>query len=155
MKFSEIDRKIIKEMSQDLPLSKSPYQTIAEKIGINEEELLVRIDGLKKAGIIRRMAAYLYHIPAGYHFNAMVVCKVSPEDVERCGKEMSEFGGVTHCYERQVNSNWMYNLFAMIHGRKKEDCENLAREMAEKTGIKEFRLLYTKKELKKMSPKYG
>ncbi|MBU1262097.1 Lrp/AsnC family transcriptional regulator [bacterium] len=154
MKFSETDRKIIKEMSGDIALSKSPYQTIAKKIGIMEEELLAKIDGLKKTGIIRRVCAILYHVPAGYPFNALVVWKVGPEDVERCGKEMSEFQGVTHCYERQVNSTWGYNFFTMIHGRKKEDCEDLARKMAEKTGIKEFRLLYTKRELKKRSPRY-
>ncbi len=154
MKFDKIDKEIIKEISGDLPLLKSPYQTVAEKISISEEELLARINDYKREGIIRRVAAYLYHIPAGFSFNALVVWRVEPQDVERIGKEMSNFPEVTHCYERQVNSTWQYNLFTMIHGRKKKDCEDLVRKMAEKTGIKEFRLLNTKKELKKRSPKY-
>ena len=154
MKFSGTDKKIIKEMSGDLPLSKSPYQIIAKKIGVAEEELLTKIDGYKNEGIVRRVCAILYHIEAGYLSNAMVVWKVEPQDVERIGKEMSEFPEVTHCYERATNSIWQYNLFTMIHGRKKENCENLAKRMAEKTRIKEFKLLYTKKELKKKSPRY-
>ncbi|MDI6751427.1 MAG: Lrp/AsnC family transcriptional regulator [bacterium] len=154
MKFNKIDREIIKEISGDLPLLKSPYQAVAAKIGIGEEELLTRIDEYKREGMIRRMAAYLYHIPAGFSFNAMVVWRVEPQDVERIGKEISEFSGVTHCYERKTNSIWRYNLFTMIHGRKNGECEDLVRKMAEKTGIKEFRLLNTKKELKKRSPRY-
>jgi DNA-binding Lrp family transcriptional regulator len=154
MKIDKIDKEIIKEMSGDMALSKSPYQTIAKRLGIGEKEMLVRINELKRTGTIRRVCAILYHVPAGYSFNAMVVWKVNPDDVERVGKEMSRFAEVTHCYERVVNSSWGYNLFTMIHGRAKETCEDLARKMAEKTGIKEFRFLYTTRELKKISPKY-
>ena len=50
MKFDKIDKEIIKEISGDLPLLKSPYQTVAEKISISEEELLARIDGYKREG---------------------------------------------------------------------------------------------------------
>ena len=50
MKFNKIDREIIKEISGDLPLIKSPYQTVAMKIGISEEELLARIDDYKREG---------------------------------------------------------------------------------------------------------
>jgi hypothetical protein len=42
----------------------------------------------------------------------------------------------------------------MIHGRSREECEQIARELGEKTGAGERIMLYSKREWKKTSMKY-
>jgi hypothetical protein len=42
----------------------------------------------------------------------------------------------------------------MIHGKSEEECENVVKSISEKTGIEEYRLIYSTKEFKKSSMKY-
>jgi len=67
---------------------------------------------------------------------------------------MATFREVSHCYERRIQGNWKYNLFTMIHGKTEKDCEDIARRIAENTGIKDYVLLLSLKEFKKTSPEY-
>ena len=42
----------------------------------------------------------------------------------------------------------------MIHGRTAKDCEQIAESISQDTGIKDYRLLYSTRELKKVSMRY-
>ena len=43
-----IDREIINQIQSDFPITTRPFQTIADRIGITEQEVLIRICKLKK-----------------------------------------------------------------------------------------------------------
>jgi hypothetical protein len=42
----------------------------------------------------------------------------------------------------------------MIHGTSEKECYSTAKKMAQKTGIKTYALLFSRRELKKTSMKY-
>ena len=42
----------------------------------------------------------------------------------------------------------------MVHGRSKEDCENVVNAIQQETGLAEYKLLYSTKEYKKERVKY-
>ncbi len=84
----------------------------------------------------------------------MVVWRVPAKQVEKVGKIMATFKEVSHCYERLTYPGWPYNLFTMIHGRTKEECEEVARKISKATDTKDFKLLYSTREFKKVSMKY-
>jgi DNA-binding Lrp family transcriptional regulator len=67
---------------------------------------------------------------------------------------MASFPAVSHCYLRPEHPRWPYNLYTMIHGRNPEDCRSTAKKMARETGIRKYRLLFSKKEHKKSSMNY-
>lgn len=140
---------ILKKLPSDLPLTESPYKEIAEKMGIEEDELIRELSRLKNDGIIRRIAAILYHRKASYTHNAMVVWKVEEFNVENAGKVMASFPEVSHCYERDRGGYWDYNVYTMIHGKSIEECNDIARRISEKTGIKDYRMFFSKREFKK------
>lgn len=152
--LDDVERRIIRHLQGDLPLTPRPFAVLASKVGISEEELLERIKSLKEQGTLRRFGATLRHQLAGYKANAMVAWYVPEDDMEEIGPLMASFKEVSHCYERKVQGTWKYNLFTMIHGRSKKECQDIARRIAEHTGIKDYVFLLSLKEFKKTSPRY-
>jgi siroheme decarboxylase len=153
MKFIEIEKKIIDSLFE-IPIEKEPYKKIAEKLGIEEKQVLDFIDKYSKSGHIRRLAAVLIHQKAGKQGNAMVVWKVPPDKVDEVGKIMSTFDEVSHCYEREKIPLWDYNVYSMIHGNTDEDVKIIAKKISDATGINDYELLFSTREFKKTSPRY-
>ena len=61
---------------------------------------------------------------------------------------------VTHCYERPTFPDWDYSHFSMIHATTSEQCEEIARDLSEATGITDYMLLYSTREYKKTRVRY-
>lgn len=152
--LTELDRRIIRILQDDLPLVEAPYQEVARTLGITEEELLERIRFMKESGLLRRFGATLRHQRVGYVANAMSAWVVPQERLEEVGKLLASYKQVTHCYERPPGPGLPYNLYAMIHGKDMEDCKRIAQEVARLTGIREYVLLFSSKENKKSSMHY-
>jgi DNA-binding Lrp family transcriptional regulator len=136
----------------DLPICERPYKEIAIKLGITEKELLNEVKKYKEKGIIRKIRAIPNFSPLGFTAAVLVGWKVPEDRIKEVGRVMSSFEQVTHCYQREVKSNWCYNLYTMIHGRSREECREIIGKIAKETEIEDYVLLYTSKELKKEVP---
>lgn len=154
MQLSDLDKKIIARLQGDMPVQAEPFAAIAAEVGITEDELLHKLDEYLQAGIMRRLGTILRHHKAGYHANAMCGWAVPEELVEAVGPVMAEFREASHVYLRPTYPDWPYNLFTMLHGKSADDLERVAKEISARTGIKEYRLLYSTREFKKTSMKY-
>jgi DNA-binding Lrp family transcriptional regulator len=152
--IDDLDKKIIHLIQGDLPLDPRPFAVLARTIGISEEEFVNRVRSLKRRKVMRRFGATLRHQEAGFNANAMVAWKVPEERVDEAGKAMARFREVTHCYQRRPEKDWVYNLYTMIHGENKEECQRIAEKISEAIGIKEYALLFSEKEFKKTSMQY-
>jgi DNA-binding Lrp family transcriptional regulator len=150
----DLEKRIIRCLQGDLPLTPMPFAVWAREVGIGEEELIEKITQLKAEGILRRFGANLDHRRAGYRANAMIAWRAPEDRIEDVGKKMADFKEVSHCYQREMCGDWKYNLFTMIHGKNEGDCERTARRIADDTGIEDYVLLVTLKEYKKTSPHY-
>jgi siroheme decarboxylase len=137
----------------DIPLDGRPFQRIAETAGLTEGEVLSLARGLRKRGIIRKIGAIVRHQKVGYTHNVMVLWAVPSTCIEAAGKAFSSFAEVTHAYERTPSFAGRYNLFTMLHFRKKTD-EDLLRKMALAAGVDDFRILRSLEEFKKNSMEY-
>lgn len=152
--LNDLDRKIIRLLQEDIQLQKEPFKAIAKELDINEDVLLERIHSLKEQKILRRIGATLHHRKAGFSHNAMVVWSVPEEGCEEIGKLMASIPQISHCYKRLTFRDWPYNLYTMIHGQSREECELVVCNIAKITGVNEYEILYSTKELKKTSMKY-
>jgi len=152
--LSEFDIKAIRELQEDVELIERPFEAIAARLGISRQQLFDTAKGFEERGIMRRFSAVLHHRRAGFGSNAMVVWKVPPERSEEVGNIMAGSKWVTHCYERPTFPDWEYTHFTMIHATSQDQCEDVAREICEATGITEYRLLYSTREYKKTRVKY-
>lgn len=146
---------IFKKIPSEFPLTERPYKDIADALGTTENELIETLKELRARGVIRRVGVVLEHRRAGYTQNAMVIWKVAHDDVEHTGKIMASFEAVSHCYERGTGGYWEYNMYTMIHGKQREDCLKTVQDISAATGVKDFKMFFTKREFKKTSFSYG
>jgi len=152
--FQDIDTDIIKEVQEDFPLTSKPFTEIANKIGLDCNELISHLKDLKSHGIMRRVAAILHHRKAGFRANAMGVWDVPIDQIEEIAPKMAAFKSVSHCYRRPTYPDWPYSLFTMIHGRSAKDCNDLLKKLSDISGITKYDALYSSKEYKKTRLKY-
>jgi siroheme decarboxylase len=148
--LTELDR-ALQAIPYDFPVSARPYDDIAAGVGLTGQRLREILADLIKKGVVRRIAAILYHRKAAYTYNAMVVWQVPDSEVERVGQIMASFPEISHCYEREKGMYWDYNVFTMIHGRSLEDCHHVIDQIVRKTGVKMFEMFLSKREFKKTS----
>ena len=130
-----IDRSLIQETQAGLPFVKAPYKEIGNRIGLSEEEVLARLSVLQNKGIIRRIGIAPNHYALGMTANGMSVWDVKDEKVSKLGKIVGSLDFVTHCYLRPRKLPlWPYNLFAMVHGRNRDEVENKRLKIAQILG---------------------
>ena len=154
MEITELDKKIVRAMQDELPLVAEPFKLIAEEIDSTEEEVLARLRLMKEDGALRKMGAVLRHREVGFRANALGVWVVPEERMDQVAEIMCSHMAVTHCYDRNVMPDWPYNFYTMIHGTSREDCQQIAQDLAKETGISQYELIYTGREWKKTSMKY-
>lgn len=147
---------LIRELQKDLPVIPRPFDEWARTAGLSVEELFAEARAFHERGQMRRFAAVLHHRRAGFTANAMGVWAATgtDEQIDALGQMMASFNAVSHCYRRPVYPDWPYSIFSMIHGRTKEDCEAVLTAISEKTGITNYRALYSTKEYKKVRVPY-
>ncbi len=152
--IDELDKRIIRRIQGDLPLSLRPFAPLAEELGITEEEFIRRVRHLRDEGVIRRFGATLRHQEAGFSSNAMVAWVVPEDRLEEVGMNMAGFREVTHCYQREPQGTLAFNLYTMVHADDPESCYGIAERMSRETGVKDYTLLFSEKEFKKTSMEY-
>lgn len=142
---------VLEALPADFPITGRPYEAMAGAMGITGEQLIRELALLKEKGVIRRIAVMIAHRAVAYEGNAMVVWNVPAGRIEEVGALMAGFGEVSHCYERDTSGYWPYNLYTMVHGKTREACAAVIDRMASRSGIHDYRVLFSKREFKKTS----
>ena len=118
------DRALVAATQDGLPLVADPWAEIGRRIDMDEAEVLERFARLLEAGIVRRIGAVPNHYRLGLGHNGMTVWDVDDAAVDRLGAVVGALDFVTHCYRRpRALPDWPYNLFAMVHGRSRDEVE--------------------------------
>ncbi|MTV47483.1 AsnC family transcriptional regulator [Heliobacillus mobilis] len=152
--LTEVDKKLIRLLQDDLPVTSRPFAALAEQVGLTEEEVIARTKEYQEKGYMRRFGVALRHREVGFTANGMGCWDVPEERAEEVGKTMATFREASHCYQRPRFEGWPYSHFTMIHGETREECEAIAKRISEATGITNYRLLFSTEELKKTSMRY-
>lgn len=133
--LDDIDRKLISATQTGLSIEKTPYQEIADNIGITQDEVLQRLQQLLSCGIIRRIGAVPNHYKLGFTANGMTVWDVEDTDITTLGNTIGQLDFVSHCYQRPRHlPMWRYNLFAMVHGDNKDEVNKKVKQIEDLLG---------------------
>jgi DNA-binding Lrp family transcriptional regulator len=156
--LDDSDRRLIQATQAGLPLSPRPYHAIAEQLGLDAADVMGRMQRMLDLGIIRRIGAVPNHYALGYRANGMTVWDVADERIDELGARVGQLAFVTHCYQRPRHlPDWPYNLFAMVHGKTREEVEAKANSIAEVLGeaSRGNDILYSSRILKKTGLRIG
>jgi DNA-binding Lrp family transcriptional regulator len=148
--YDEVDIAAIRALQGDMAVAEEPYAAAASQMGLTQERFLDHLAGMQERGLLRRVAAILYHRRAGFSANGMGVWQVPEEQIFEIGCRMAAVRGISHCYQRPTYEDWPYSVFTMAHGRSKEECDAVLDSIAEQTGIDERATLYSSTEFKKI-----
>ena len=147
-----IDRAIIVATQQGLPLVARPYHAIAEQLQIDADEVMLRMRRMLERGFIRRIGVVPNHYAIGYRANGMSVWDLPDACVDELGERVGRMEFVSHCYRRPRRlPHWPYNLFAMVHGKTRDEVEDKVAKIAELLGdsVRGHDILYSTRILKK------
>ncbi len=126
-----LDRAIIEATQAGLPLTPRPYATVAELVGSDEATVMARMQAMQDSGVIRRIGAVPNHYVLGFRGNGMSVWEVPEDRIQACGEKVGALDFVSHAYHRPKHPPlWNYNLFAMVHGRDREEVMQKVEQIA-------------------------
>jgi DNA-binding Lrp family transcriptional regulator len=149
--YDETDIAVVRATQGDLPVVPEPYVDAARELGMSVDALIDHLRGMQERGLLRRVAAILYHRRAGFSANGMGVWRVPDDRIDEIGPRMAAFRGISHCYERPTYADWPYQIFTMAHGRSKEECDAVLDAIAaEVPEISDRATLYSSTEFKKV-----
>lgn len=130
-----VDRQLIAATQGGLPLVREPYRVLAGQLGLDEADVIGRLQKLLDRGAIRRIGAIPNHYALGFTANGMSVWDIADDIVADVGSKVGALDFVTHCYERPRHLPiWPYNLFAMVHGRTRDEVRDKVAEIAALVG---------------------
>jgi len=150
--FDELDHAIVLATQAGLPLVPRPWHEVARQVGATPAQVMERVERMLERGAIRRIGAVPNHYAIGYRSNGMSVWDVDDSQVDALGRKLAQSGLVSHCYLRTRHlPEWPYNLFAMVHGRDRNEVETKLRQVAMILGpsVRAHEVLYSSRILKK------
>ena len=131
--LDDMDRAILNLIQSDFPITPRPYLAIAQRLGFSENDVIKRLDRLKKKGIIRRIGGNFVPEKLGF-VSTLCAARVPEDKIESFAVAVNRYPGVTHNYQRDNKYNvW----FTFIAPSMKEIEENL-KNISQQTGIREI-----------------
>jgi len=93
------DNRLLLKLQQGIPLVSHPFAVLGETLGLNEKQVVARINSFFDQGKARRMGGVFDARRLGYR---SMLCAVDlPEEaVNRLTPVLVAHPGITHCYER-------------------------------------------------------
>ena len=107
--LDDIDRTLINALQGDFPLVREPYRQVAETLGLDEAELLRRLDAMLERRVLTRFGPMFQIERAGGAF-VLAAMRVPDEDFERVAAQVNAFAEVAHNYRREHALNMWFVL---------------------------------------------
>jgi DNA-binding Lrp family transcriptional regulator len=131
--IDDMDRAILNLIQSDFPITPRPYLAIAQRLGFSENDVIKRLDRLKKKGIIRRIGGNFVPEKLGF-VSTLCAARVPEDKIQSFAKAVNRYPGVTHNYQRDNKYNVWFTFIAPSMKEIEENLENISQQ----TGIQEI-----------------
>ena len=129
--IDEIDRKIINGLQGGFPISPRPYLDAAEKLGIEEQELITRLARLNETGALSRFGP-LYNAERAGGAVTLAAMEVPEGRYEEVAALVNAHDEVAHNYERTHT----LNMWFVLAVEDKAEIERVNAVIGQETGLK-------------------
>ena len=143
--MDSIDRNLINLIQDQFPIHTRPFAWIGRLLGIDEAEVLRRLERLMQADIVRRIGAVFSAEHAGLVSTLVALRIVEIDQLEEIARTINAFPEVTHNYQRDHYYNVWFTITAPNEERLKHIIEIVAKipgvsEIAEFPQVKTFKI---------------
>jgi DNA-binding Lrp family transcriptional regulator len=131
--IDDINRAILNRVQSDFPLTPRPYRTVAEDLGLSEDDVLNRLKRLKKEGFIRRIGGNFVPEKLGF-ISTLCAARVPEDKIDLFAATVNRYSGVTHNYQRNNEFNIWFTFIAPSMDEIHENLDKIRME----TGINDI-----------------
>lgn len=104
-----VDKEILNLIQRKFPLVREPYDAIGREVGVAGDEVIRRIEALKRGKVIRQISAIFDTRVLGYH-STLVAARIPKGKLSEGAKAINSHPGVSHNYERNNEFNLWYTV---------------------------------------------
>ena len=130
--MDEADLKLLALVQDGFPISSRPFRELGEALGLEEEEVISRLDELQKEGLVRRIGPILDLRRLG-RSGILAALAVPIDEADGAADMVNPYPEVSHNYLRPNDSG--YNLWFTVSGTE-ERIQDILQEIQSKTGRK-------------------
>jgi DNA-binding Lrp family transcriptional regulator len=128
--MDEADLKLLALVQDGFPISSRPFRELGEALGLEEEEVISRLDELQKEGLVRRIGPILDLRRLG-RSGILAALAVPIDEADGAADMVNPYPEVSHNYLRPNDSG--YNLWFTVSGTE-ERIQDILQEIRVKTG---------------------
>jgi DNA-binding Lrp family transcriptional regulator len=133
--MDDTDKAIINTLQNGFPVCASPYQQVAEKLGITEAVLIERLEKLLKNGTLSRFGP-MYHAEVMGGALTLAAVKAPEKEFSEVSDIINSFPEVAHNYAR----SHAFNMWFIIATETPERIREVIQSIEQKTGLSVYNM---------------
>lgn len=134
--MNQKDKDLLNLIQFNFPITEKPFKSLAQKLNLTEEQVIKKIQSLKKKKIIRRIGGIFESKKMKFE-SVLVAAKVPTNKIKKFAKVVSGYREATHCYLR----SHIYNVWFTLTCKNKKEQKMLCANISKLTGIADLLLL--------------
>lgn len=104
-----VDKDLLNRIQREFPLEREPFDALGAPLGLAGDEVIRRIDALKRGRVIRQVSAIFDTRVLGYQ-STLVAATIPRAELNAAAKAINSHPGVSHNYERNNPFNLWYTV---------------------------------------------
>ncbi len=129
--MDDVDALLLDLVQEGFPVMARPFRALGNALGLEEEEVIRRLERLQQEGLVRRIGPILDLRRVGLG-GVLAAMKVEPEKADEVAGVVNEYPEVSHNYLRPDESG--YHLWFTVSARE-ERIEEILSEIRSSTGL--------------------
>ncbi len=129
MKLDTLDRQLLNRLQDGFPICDHPYRVVAQEFGIEEGELIARIQRLLDANILTRFGP-MFHAERMGGGLSLAAMAVPADDFERVTLLVNSLPEIAHNYER----DHAFNMWFVIATEESDEVARIVKKIQALTG---------------------
>ena len=109
LRLDSVDQRLLGILQAKFPLTSKPYADIGLGLSVAEDEVIQRIDQMKKKGLVRQISPVLDARRLGYK-TTLVAMRVRETQLYQAARFLTEHPRVSHAYKRDHHFNLWFTL---------------------------------------------
>ncbi|MFK5949131.1 MAG: AsnC family transcriptional regulator [Methylococcales bacterium] len=125
--MDEVDKQIINHLQGGFPVCDSPYQVVAEQLGLTEASLIYRIKRLLDTGLLSRFGP-LFHAEQMGGALTLAAVKAPEQQFDQIADIINSFPEVAHNYARSHELNMWFVIATNLPERLSEVIDEIQQQ---------------------------
>ena len=127
--LNALERALLNDFQRDFPLDPRPFARIAERLGVDEDEVISTYDDLIERGLVKRIGPVVR--PHRLGWSTLAAMRVPEERLGEVADLVTGYSEVNHNYEREH----AFNLWFVVTAPSRQDVMEVLADIASRSSL--------------------